>query len=182
MKSHARCNAARLKPMAIGLLTTLSVWAVWAGIAHSAGWTDPPAIDMQECVQAHRFMGPNPYSAVPNDFALVTSYQETRADSTKTPDKAFYLLNSVLVDQQHQTGVVYFSSLIVNLSRGGEEHARQVWFWILADTDGDGKLDRAVFRETELSSSGGKRPCRSPRPTMSSSVSCRPTTTMRAES
>lgn len=154
MKHHARCNAiARREPLTFGLLTALSIWFLWCGVVHAAEWTDPPAIKLEECIRVNRFMGPNPYSSVPNDFALVTSYQENHPGSAKAPDTSFYLLNSVLVDQQGQTGVVYFSSLIVNVSRPNDD-ARRVSFWVLADTDGNGKLDKAVFRESEISSNG----------------------------
>jgi hypothetical protein len=154
MKHPARCTAiARRQPLAFGFLTALSIWYIWCGAAHAAGWTDPPAINLEDCIRVNRFMGPNPYSSVPNDFALVTSYQESHPVSGKAAETSFYLLNSVVVDQQGQTGVVYFSSLIVNVSRPDND-TRRVSFWVLADTDGDGKLDKAVFRESEVSSSG----------------------------
>ncbi len=156
MKHPARCTAmARRQPLAFGLLAALSVWFIWCGAVHAAEWTDPPAINLEDCIRVNRFMGPNPYSSVPNDFALVTSYQENHPGAAQAPDTSFYLLNSVIVDQQGEKGVVYFSSLIVNVSRQNSDNGtRRVSFWILADTDGDGKLDKAVFRESEVSSSG----------------------------
>jgi hypothetical protein len=158
MKHHACPNTiARREPLAFGLLTALCIWLVWCGVVHAAEWTDPPAMDLEDCIRVNRFMGPNPYSSVPNDFALVTSYQENHNGSATAPDTSYYLLNSVLVDQQGRTGVVYFSSLIVNVSRPDDD-ARRVSFWVMADTNGDGRLDKAVFRESEVSSSGEETP------------------------
>ena len=156
MVRDARLSAVTRRVASLRFVVAVFVWVGWALPALAADWPDPPVMDMQECVQVQRFMGPNPYSSVPNDFSLVTAYQENGPGSAQAPEKAFYLLNSVLVDQQHETGVVYFSSLIVNIARTDHD-TRRVSFWMLADTDGDGKLDKAVYRETETAGPGEEK-------------------------
>ena len=136
------------------LVRLLVALIVWRGVACAAEWPPPPEIDLQDCIKVERTMRPNPFSTEPNDLVLVTSYEE-KNDSEKSPERALYLLRSMSVDQEHQTELVYFTALIVNISTEDHE-VRRLAYWVLADTDDDGQVDQAAFRELEISSSGEK--------------------------
>ena len=138
--------------LALLLLLSLSACTLQSVVAHPEGWKDP-AIALQDCIPVERAIGKNPLSDAANDFALVTMYREKHGEPAKAPDNALYLVKGVLLDQEHQAQVVYFSALIVNVSR--EDHElRRVSNWVLADTKSDGKLDKAIYREKMVTSSG----------------------------
>ena len=136
------------------LVPLLAALIICPGVAYPAEWTNPPEIDMQDCIPVKTSIVPNPLSAVPNDLVLVTSYEE-KSDTRKPPEKALYFLQSMLVDQEQQTELVYFTALVVSIST--EDHGfRRLLNWVLVDTDDDGQVDQAAFRELEISSSGEK--------------------------
>jgi hypothetical protein len=135
------------------LLLSLNTCTLQGVVAHPAGWTYPPEIELQDCVPVERAIGKNPVSGAANDFALVTVYQEKHGEPSKAPDNALYLVNGVLLDQERKAQVVYFSALVVNVSRD-DHKLRRVSDWILADTRSDGKLDKAIYREKKITSSG----------------------------
>ena len=141
------------KTRRFSLAALLTASAGWAAIAPAADWTDPPAIDMQDCIRVEKSLGRNPFSTAPNDIAQVTSYEEKRDEAVHPPDKALYLVNGILVDRDRQTEIVYFTALIVTIGRDDRE-VRRASYWVLADTDGDGRLDKGVLREKEISGTG----------------------------
>jgi hypothetical protein len=141
------------QPLALLFLLPLSACTLQSVVAHPAVWRNPPPIALQDCVPVERAIGKNPLSDAANDFALVTMYREKHGEPAKAPDNALYLVKGVLLDQEHQAQVVYFSALIVNVSRKDHE-LRRVSYWVLADTKSDGKLDKAIYREKMVTSSG----------------------------
>ena len=139
--------------LAIGILPLMLGCMTMGGVAHSTEWKDPPPIEMQDCIQVDRAIGPNPFSDDPNDLALVTAYEEK--ESQDTDKKAFLLVNGIFLDQVRRLQVVYFSAVVVNISHR-ENDIGKVSYWILADTKSKGRIDKALYREKVVTNSGAE--------------------------
>jgi hypothetical protein len=117
---------------------------------------DPPAIDLQKCIQVQNALGHNPFSPMPNDFLAVTKYEE-KSDETGAmkgglkPGRALnmYLAISAQVSPENPAiGIARSSILVVKISTlNAESSTETVRSWIFTDEDGDGTIDNAVFRE-----------------------------------
>lgn len=118
---------------------------------------DPPAIELQKCIQVQQDVGRNPLSPMPNEFLMVTKYIE-KSDETGVmkeglkPGRAFnmYLVLSFLVPPENQEiAVAHSMGLIVKVITTDAESSREtIRQWVLIDADGDRNVDSATFRET----------------------------------
>ena len=126
---------------------------------------DPPAIDLQNCIQVKNAIGPNPNSPVPNDFLVVTKYEE-KSDETGVmkeglkPGRALnmYLVISALVSPENPAvGIAHGAVLEVKISiLDANSSMETVRRWILSDENGDGTIDHADFREDVAVEGKGK--------------------------
>jgi hypothetical protein len=128
------------------------------GSSKSFSLKDLPPIALENCIEVQKLMGRNPFSSVPNDYLLVTKYEEEpeEAGAVKKglmPGRALniYLLRGLLVSKNHAIAIVHDSVLIVKVSttRAGTS-GETVREWILIDSNGDRNIDRGIFRETVL--------------------------------
>ena len=134
-------------------IISLSACMAWVGIVYPAEWRDPPVIEMDECIPVERSITKNPFSDAPHDFALVTKYQERGEQAAKTSDKTLYLVNGIFLHHARQSPVVYFTAVIIDITIE-DQGLRRISHWVLADTKSDGKMNRALFREKQVSNSG----------------------------
>ncbi len=139
-----------LSLLTLGILPLMLGCVTLDGVAHSTGWKAPP-IEMQDCIQLGRAIGPNPFSRDPNDLALVTTYEEM--ESPAADKKTLLMVNGILLDEVRHQQIVYFSALVLKISHR-EHDLSKVSSWILADTKADGIIDKALFQEKVVTDSG----------------------------
>jgi hypothetical protein len=117
---------------------------------------DLPPIALENCLEVQKLMGRNPFSSVPNDYLLVTKYEEKSEEAGGInkgliPGRALniYLLRGLLVSKNHAVAIVHDSVLIVKVSTTTADTSGETdREWILIDSNGDRNIDRGIFRET----------------------------------
>ena len=123
----------------------------------SSSLKDPPAIELQTCIQVQQAVSSNPLSPMPNDFLIITKYEEKSNEPGAMkkglkPDSAFnmYLVLAFLAPPENQeVTITHGTVLIVKVITTQVVSSREtVHQWIFVDKDGDQNIDRAVFRET----------------------------------
>lgn len=135
-------------------IATLAVAPATGGPSKSYSPEHPPPIVLEKCIEVHRLLGPNPFSSIPNDYLLVTKYEEKPEGAVKVgliPGRALniYLVQGILLLGNMHTGIVHDSELVVKLSTINAKTSREtIREWILIDENGDQHIDRGIFRET----------------------------------
>jgi hypothetical protein len=131
----------------------------WANDAAGGKWKEPPSLVLNDCVKVDRAIGANPYARVPNDFLLVTAYEERGADTgsggSNVSGTNMYLITGLLVLGEGKVGIPHHSSLVVSVqTKDGGAETETLREWIFSDQDNDGRLDKAVFSESATGSEG----------------------------
>lgn len=117
---------------------------------------DLPPIVLEKCIEVQKLIGRNPFSHLPNDYLLVTQYEEKAEEAGAMkkgpiPGSALnlYLLQGFLVLENRHISIVHDSVLIVKVSTTvAKTSGETVREWILIDENGDQNVDRGIFRET----------------------------------
>jgi hypothetical protein len=126
------------------------------GVRKSLSVKELPPIVLERCINVQKFIGRNPFSPMPNEYLLVTKYEEKpeEAGAVKesfTPGRALniYLVHGLRVLKNLGTGIVHGTVLIVKvITTDVKSSCETVREWIFIDEDGDRNVDRGVFRET----------------------------------
>jgi hypothetical protein len=126
------------------------------GSSKSFSLKDLPPIALENCIEVQKLLTRNPFSRIPNDYLLVTKYEEKSEDAGGInkgliPGRALniYLLRGVLLSKNHAIGIVHDSVLIVKISTvRADASGETVREWILIDSNGDRHIDKGIFRET----------------------------------
>lgn len=115
-----------------------------------------PPLVLEKCIEVQKLIGPNPSSPLPNDYLMVTQYQEKPEEAGTArkgliPGRAMniYLVQGVLVSENRHIALLHDSVLIVKVSTSeAKASGETVREWILIDENGDRNIDKGIFRET----------------------------------
>jgi hypothetical protein len=126
------------------------------GSSKSFSLKDLPPIALENCIEVQKLLGRNPFSRIPNDYLLLTKYEEKSEEAGGVnkgliPGRALniYLLRGVLLSKNHAIAIVHDSVLIVKVSTiRADTSGETVREWILIDSNGDRNIDTGIFRET----------------------------------
>lgn len=116
---------------------------------------DLPPLLLNQCVAVQKVVSKNPFSPAPNDFFLLTRYEENSvtAAQNEIPLRGkklnIYGIQGFFITEVPSVGIVSNTALIVEISDTDDASSQEtLQKWIIVDDNGDLKIDRAFFKET----------------------------------
>lgn len=117
-----------------------------AGNAHAADWTDLPPLGLDECARVTQSVAPDPGSPVPGNYILTTGYAADEGiaapGSLRPPGLVARMIDTFAAESR--SGVTHARTLVVH---AGAEDVAGTRHWVVADSDGNGRVDRAQIFE-----------------------------------
>lgn len=116
------------------------------GNARAADWAELPPLGLDECARVIQSVAPDPGSPVPGNYILTTGYAADDGPavpgSLRPPGLVARVIDTFAADSR--TGVTRTRTLVVH---AGAQELGANRHWVVADSDGDGAVDRAQLFE-----------------------------------
>jgi len=143
------------------MLVVAALGALPVAAAPQGAWPPLPKLTLQRCIAAKQLVDHNPFSALNNDFFVITAYDEGGGNSAyagveKRPSKdnrsqalSVYLVVRILLMENQPVPFVHDAALMIT-EKSRALHGNQkpvARSWILLDVDGDGTVDKLIFSQ-----------------------------------
>jgi hypothetical protein len=156
MKNSSLCWM--IAPM---LVVSVALGALPAGAAQQGAWPPLPKLTLQRCIAAKQLVDHNPFSALNNDFFVITAYDEggdenayagvekRATKNNRSPALSVYLVVRILLVEDQPVPFVHDAALMITEKKrvvhGNQKPVARSW--ILLDVDGDGTVDKLIFNQ-----------------------------------